>query len=91
MTLIGNNIVNISASALITYIATTAFKPDEPELLVVTAVETILFLIICEVTPKVVARSHPNEFLSILSYPINVLMLVHEAGDQALPAFSRAF
>ncbi len=76
MTLIGNNIVNISASALVTFIATKAFNANEPELLQITAVETVLLLMICELAPKVVARSHPNEFLALLSYPISALMVV---------------
>lgn len=76
MTLIGNNIVNISASALVTYVATKAYSASGPELLQITALETILFLIFCEVAPKVVARSRPNDFLVMLSYPISALMVM---------------
>jgi len=76
MILIGNNIVNISSTAFITYIATTAFMLQELGMLVVTAVQTILFLIICEVTPKVVARARAETFLMFFSYPIKILLVI---------------
>lgn len=88
MTLIGNNIVNVSASALITYVATKAFMANEPLLLEITGVETILFLMVCEVAPKVIARSHPNEFLTTMSYPIGVLMLLMKPALRLSLAFS---
>ncbi|MBN2160852.1 MAG: HlyC/CorC family transporter [Spirochaetes bacterium] len=87
MTLIGNNIVNISASAFITYIATMAFMAGERRLLEVTAVETIAFLILCEVVPKVVARAKAETFLMFMSYPLTALMLVMKP----LVKFSLAF
>ncbi|HNW27874.1 MAG TPA: hemolysin family protein [Spirochaetota bacterium] len=76
MILIGNNIVNISSTAFITYIATTAFMLQELGMLVVTAVQTILFLVICEVTPKVVARARAETFLMFFSYPIKILLVI---------------
>ncbi|HPV43319.1 MAG TPA: hemolysin family protein [Spirochaetota bacterium] len=76
MILIGNNIVNISSTAFITYIVTTAFMLQELGMLVVTAVQTILFLIICEVTPKVVARARAETFLMFFSYPIKILLVI---------------
>ncbi len=76
MTLIGNNIVNISSAAFITYIATTAFMLDDLALLIVTAVQTIFFLIICEVTPKVVARARADAFLMMFAYPIKILLVI---------------
>lgn len=76
MTLVGNNIVNISSSAFITFIATRAFFAGEIELMEVTAVETMVFLMLCEVAPKVYARAHPERFLMFLSLPIKALMLV---------------
>ena len=76
MVLIGNNIAEIAATAFITYIATKAFMLDEPEMLIVTAVETILLLIVCEITPKVVARARADAFLMFFSYPIIVLLII---------------
>ncbi len=90
MILIGNNIVNISSAAFMTYIATTAFMLDELELLIVTAVQTILFLILCEVTPKVVARARADAFLMTFAYPIKVLLVIMKPAVRFSLIISRA-
>jgi len=90
MILIGNNIVNISSAAFITYIATTAFMLTEPGMLVVTAVQTILFLIICEVTPKVVARARAEAFLMFFSYPIHILLFIMKPAVGVSLLFAQA-
>jgi putative hemolysin len=90
MLLIGNNIVNISAAAFITYIATTAFMLSELGMLIVTAVQTIVFLIICEVTPKVVARARADRFLMLFSYPIKVLLVIMKPAVRFSLLFSKA-
>ncbi len=74
--LIGNNVANIGATAFITFLATRAFFLDEKGLLIVTLVQTFIFLVLCEVSPKVVARSKPESFLKFFSYPIIFLMTV---------------
>ncbi len=76
MVLIGNNIAEIAATAFITYIAMTAFMLDEPAMLAVTAVETILLLIVCEITPKVVARARADSFLMTFAYPLKILLVI---------------
>jgi putative hemolysin len=88
MTLIGNTIANIAVSALITSVATKAYNANEPLLLEITAVETILFLVVCEVAPKVVARANPNRFLAVLSYPISGLMMALRPATRLSLAFS---
>lgn len=90
MILIGNNIVNIASAAFITYIATSAFLLDEPGLLAVTAVQTVLFLILCEVTPKVVARARAETFLMVCSYPLLALMAVMKPAVKVALLFSGA-
>jgi CBS domain containing-hemolysin-like protein len=74
--LIGNNSANIGATAFITFLATRAFLLDEKGLLVVTLIQTTIFLVLCEVSPKVIARSKPESFLKFFSYPIIFLMTV---------------
>lgn len=90
MILLGNNIVNISAAAFITYIATSAFILNEPELLALTAVQTVIFLVLCEVTPKVVARARAESFLMACSYPLQVLMIVMKPALKVSLVFSSA-
>jgi len=63
MILIGNNIANISATAFITYLATKAYLLDETGLIVVTLIQTMVFLVVCEITPKIVARAKAESFL----------------------------
>ena len=73
MTLIGNNIVNITATVFITYLATQAFSMGDTGMLAVSAVQTVFFLIFCEVFPKVIARSAPERFLMLFSFLITIL------------------
>jgi putative hemolysin len=76
MALIGNNVVNVSASALIAYLATAYYVSSETELLVITAIETIVFLICCELIPKVLARAKAESFLMICAPAVSTLMTV---------------
>lgn len=72
MVLIGNNIANIAATAFITYVATRAFMLQETALFAVTAVQTMLFLLFSEVSPKIIARSRPETFLMTLHIPLRI-------------------
>ncbi|MBN1496839.1 MAG: HlyC/CorC family transporter [Spirochaetes bacterium] len=90
MILLGNNIVNIAAAAFVTYIATSAFMLNEPGLLALTAVQTVVFLVVCEVTPKVVARARAETFLMICSYPLLALMTVMRPAVKVSLIFSNA-
>lgn len=63
MILIGNNIANIAATAFITYLATRAYLLNETGLLIVTAIQTLFFLVACEITPKIVARAKAESYL----------------------------
>lgn len=76
MTQIGINIVQIAATSFIAYTVTEAFLISEPKLFLVTSVQTIIFLIFCELSPKVIARAHAETFLMICSYPVIVLMFI---------------
>lgn len=72
--LIGNNIANILATAFITYVATTAYMLDEKELFVVTAVQTVVFLLFCEIVPKIMARAKAEKMLMLFSIPLTALL-----------------
>ena len=70
--LIGNNLVNISASALATVLATRAFGSMGPGIAV--GVLTIVILVFGEITPKSLAPRY-SERISLAVSPV-VLMLV---------------
>ena len=70
--LIGNNLVNISASALATVLATRAFGSMGPGIAV--GVLTIVILVFGEITPKSLATRY-SERISLAVSPI-ILMLV---------------
>ncbi len=75
MVLIGNNIVNIGATAFITFIATKAFYFNDTQLFLVTVVQTVFFLIFCEIMPKLVAKAKAENLLIFLSLPISFLLI----------------
>ncbi|MFC1669429.1 hemolysin family protein [Spirochaetota bacterium] len=76
MILIGNNIANIMATAFITFIATMAFSMKEGEIVIVTIIQTVVFLILCEVSPKVVAKAKAEKFLMFFSLPLKALIII---------------
>ncbi len=76
MVLIGSNIVNISATAFITYMATKAFFANETELFIIIFMQTIFFLLFCEIIPKVVAKAKAENLLMFYSLPIMILLII---------------
>lgn len=72
--LIGNNIVNIGASAIATSVAIKAF--GEGAVGIVTVVMTILVLIFGEITPKSVAKQKSEQVSLMVSKPISILVKV---------------
>lgn len=85
MLLIGNNIVNITSAALVTYLATRAFMMDDRGIFIITMVQTVIFLIVCEVMPKVFARSLAERHLMFFAVPVALLMtLLHPARKTTL-------
>ncbi|MGN0823567.1 MAG: HlyC/CorC family transporter [Candidatus Coproplasma sp.] len=75
--LIGNNIVNILASSLATLLFVEWVKNNESLATVLsTLVLTIIILIFGEVTPKTLAKEHPEGFARMSAPIINVLAYV---------------
>lgn len=72
--LIGNNIVNIGASALATSIAVKLIGPSGVG--VVTIVMTILVLIFGEITPKSIAKQNSEKVSLFVSKPIGIIVKV---------------
>lgn len=72
--LIGNNIVNISASALATTLTIRLWGNAFVSL--ATGILTFLVLIFGEIVPKTVARYHSDSLALVFSLPIRFLMVV---------------
>lgn len=69
--LIGTNVVNVSASAIATYIATNAF--GDLGLGIATGVMTLTFLVFGEIVPKTYAASHYEKIALLVAGPIELL------------------
>ncbi len=72
--LIGNNFVNIFASAIATIIAVRLF--GDAGILIATIILTIVILIFSEVTPKTIAAVHPEKVAFPFSLPLVFLLRV---------------
>ena len=72
--LIGNNIVNLSASSLTTTIA-IGFGADIA-VAIATGIITVLILIFGEIAPKTVATINSEKLSLVYAYPIQFIMLV---------------
>jgi CBS domain containing-hemolysin-like protein len=74
--LIGNNIVNIGASALATTITARLFGGSESSVAIATLVMTVLILIFGEITPKSIAKQNSEKVSLFVSKPINILVAI---------------
>ncbi len=72
--LIGNNIVNIGASALTTTFCAQLF--GNKYIGIATGVLTLLVLIFGEISPKTIATQYAIKLSMIFVYPISILMIV---------------
>ncbi len=72
--LIGNNIVNLSASSLATTIA-IGFGADMA-VAIATGILTVLILIFGEITPKTVATIHAEKLSLVYAFPIKIIMTI---------------
>lgn len=72
--LIGNNVVNILASAIGTVIALRLF--GDAGIAIATAVLTVLILVFSEVTPKTLGALHPERIAFPAAYVLNTLMKI---------------
>lgn len=72
--LVGNNVVNIGASALMTSIFIVNF--GEAGVGIATAVMTVVVLIFGEITPKTLAAQNSEKLAFIVSRPISIIVYV---------------
>jgi len=72
--LLGNNVVNILATALATSVLTKIFGQNG--VAAATLIMTLLVLIFAEVLPKTYAITNPEKVASIVAYPIRLVVLL---------------
>ena len=68
--LLGNNLVNAAATALVTAMAIRLVGDNEWALVAATGVITFLILVFSEITPKVIGATFPERIALPLSYPL---------------------
>lgn len=73
--LIGNNLVNILATAILTEITVEVFKGSSSTL-ISTAIMTIIILIFGEITPKTYAAQNPEKVSVLIARPLVVLSFI---------------
>lgn len=71
--LIGNNIVNLSASSLTTSIA---YNLGGSAVAIATGIITLLILIFGEITPKTIATIHSDKLSLRYAYPVHFIMTI---------------
>jgi putative hemolysin len=76
--LLGNTITNIAAASLVTYLVATYAPTDRVKsmTLLASAALTIVILILCELTPKIIAATHAEELSRRLVWPIQISIWV---------------
>ncbi|NLM17295.1 MAG: HlyC/CorC family transporter [Candidatus Riflebacteria bacterium] len=72
--LIGNNLVNLSASAISTVIIMEL--AGESGALISTVLMTVIILIFGEITPKIVAKKVAETYVMIAAFPLRIIMIV---------------
>ncbi len=72
--LVGNNIVNISATSLATYLFSVRYS--EAGVLYAMVVMTIFILLFGEIIPKILAKEHAEQIVMLMSFTIHWLMIL---------------
>jgi len=78
--LLGNTIANVAAASLLTYIVATYAPQEHSELIsvLVSVALTLVILIFCELTPKIIAASHSEKVARRLLLPARMsIWLLH--------------
>lgn len=72
--LLGNNLVNAAATALVTVMAIRFLGDSEWALLVATGAITFLILVFSEITPKIIGATFPEQIALPASYPLRLVL-----------------
>jgi Mg2+/Co2+ transporter CorB len=88
--LIGNNLLNSAAAALVTVIVFRLFGESELALTMATLLVTFLILVFSEVTPKVIGASWPERLVPVISFPLTFLVKLFRPAIWFVNLFVRA-
>ncbi len=88
--LLGNNLVNAAAAALVTVIAFRLFGQNEVALSLATLTVTFLILVFAEVTPKVIGATYAERIVPVVSYVLAVLLKLTSPAIWFINLFVRA-
>lgn len=88
--LLGNNLVNAAAAALVTVIAFRLFGENEFALSLATLSVTFLILVFSEVTPKVVGATYADRIAPVVSYVLALLLKLTGPAIWFINLFVRA-
>jgi Mg2+/Co2+ transporter CorB len=86
--LIGNNVVNIGASAFMTSVLVSLFGPEG--VLYATVAMSVLVVVFAEVMPKSVAINKPDQAALMLARPVSWVVALFGPLTMAIEAFVRA-
>lgn len=70
--LVLNNIVNLAASSIVTFIFVDTLKLGDTAVLISTIITSIVIIIVGEIIPKNLAKLYPQKFASFVSFPLLV-------------------
>ncbi len=74
--LIGNNLINVGISALVTAMAIDHFGSNQIVLAITTGIVAFLIIVFAEITPKVIGATHPERVAFPASYVLKPLVVV---------------
>lgn len=89
MILIGSNIATISSTAFITFVAVESFRLGVKDMAILTAVQTVLFLVFCEALPKIVARFKSDVVILAVAYPLHLFLFLFSPLVSVALGFAR--
>ena len=72
--LLGNNLVNSAAAALVTYLTFRFFGESELALYAATLVVTFAILVFSEITPKVIGATYPERIAYVVAFVLTPLL-----------------
>ncbi len=70
--LVGNNIVNLTISSLMTYALTVSFALGESGVWIATLITSVMIIVFGEILPKNFAKIYANKFALIVAYPFSI-------------------
>ena len=68
--LVLNNIVNLAASSIVTFIFVDTLRLGDTAVLISTVITSIVIIIVGEIIPKNLAKLYPQKFASFVSFPL---------------------